>query len=161
AFPFLAIGTLSAACGAAWFTHRGSGYVGRVRVRETGPGVTVVRDNIASPLLLGLVCFAFTAFMGLFPVLLAMQSVPYTAVPLHFTVAFAAGTAAYALRRRWLRQGRGDTVIDIPGKQLVPARGWAPTVDPVPLDRLEGVETVVEETRDGDGRSISWWTGVR
>ncbi|MFT3683666.1 MAG: DUF3592 domain-containing protein [Phycisphaerales bacterium] len=162
AFPFVAVGSVFLLCTIVWLLRGRRGYIGRVRVFDPSPGVTVVRDNALTPLMMGALCTSGVAFIGVFLVQFVFQAWPIIAVPTHFLLAAAAGVAGFVLRRRWLREGRSDTVIDDGAGVLIPARARAAAAETIPLADIRACETITEETRDKDGQtSTSLWTGVR
>jgi hypothetical protein len=162
AFPFLAIGGLFAVCGTAWALRRRSGFIGGVRVFEPAPAVSVIRDSALTPLMAASLCVAGVAFVGVFVVLFALMRVPMIAVPAHLGLAAAAGVIGFVLRRRWLKQGRGDTVIDDNAGVIIPSRGKASTVKAIPLADVRAPEVFTEVKTDKEGsKSTRWWTTLR
>jgi hypothetical protein len=160
AFPFLAISATLLVCTVTWYARRGRGYVGRIRVFEPAPGVTVARDSAATPLACAFMAAAGVAFVGVFVVFLALNAYAIAGVVGHLSLALAAGAAAFIWRSRWLAAGRDDTVIDANAGLLLIARGKKERVDAVPLTDVEAVK-FEERTSGGSEKSTEWWLTLR
>lgn len=134
---------------------RGRGRVGTVRVFEPALGVWVARASAWGPFNAAIMVLLPASIVTLVSTMVAPGSWAPWCVWASGVLCAAGMVLVFVKRRRWLAQGRTDTVIDANARVLIPARGKSPTAEVLPLKRVTGTKLL--QDRPGTEKNPAPW----